>query len=188
MNNETQQLLLRRWARSKLSIYPLDAQLAEDIEAALARPQRAPDSVSGCTRSHPHEDMSEVCKLKTQVAKLTNQLAILQAKPQQEPVWYTNTLDAECDTPKVISYAEKHGGAIEAVDCKIPLYASPPTREPLSKEEIDTVAYKAIRNGQLSWVGFKKDEWGVYCLPVLSDCHYQLIRVSEAAHGIGVKP
>ncbi|CAB4152356.1 hypothetical protein UFOVP607_10 [uncultured Caudovirales phage] len=102
------------------------------------------------------------------------------AKPVQEPVGYV-TLDGEFVATSAT--IKKHGS-----DCGKRLYTSPPTREPLSEEEIDNVVYKAIRNGQLSWVGFKQDERGVYCLPVLSGCHYQLFRVSEAAHGIGVKP
>ncbi len=35
-----------------------------------------------CARSHPHEDMNELCELKTEIARLNNKLA--QAK--QEPV------------------------------------------------------------------------------------------------------
>lgn len=28
-----------------------------------------------CTRSHPHENMDEICELRTEIARLTNQLA-----------------------------------------------------------------------------------------------------------------
>jgi hypothetical protein len=42
MNNEIRQLLERCLARAKLSIYPLDAKLAKDIEAALVKPVQEP--------------------------------------------------------------------------------------------------------------------------------------------------
>ncbi len=32
----------------------------------------------GCTRSHPHENMSPICELKTELARANNQLAIAQ--------------------------------------------------------------------------------------------------------------
>jgi hypothetical protein len=28
-----------------------------------------------CTRSHPHENMDEMCELRTEIARLTNELA-----------------------------------------------------------------------------------------------------------------
>lgn len=36
-----------------------------------------------CTRSHPHENMDEICELRTEIARLTNQLA--QPKQSEPP-------------------------------------------------------------------------------------------------------
>ena len=36
-----------------------------------------------CTRSHPHEEMSKECELRTEIARLTNELARLKAQPKE---------------------------------------------------------------------------------------------------------
>lgn len=48
------------------------------LEQALAEKDREIAALKGgleCTRSHPHEEMSETCVLKTELARLTNTLA-----------------------------------------------------------------------------------------------------------------
>ncbi len=42
-----------------------------------------------CTRSHPHENMDELCELRTEIARLTNQLT--EQKREQEPVAWKET-------------------------------------------------------------------------------------------------
>lgn len=37
-----------------------------------------------CTRSHPHENMSPLCVLRTEIARLQNELAISPASEQEE--------------------------------------------------------------------------------------------------------
>lgn len=38
-------------------------------------------AASGCTRSHPHENMDAMCELRTEIARLTNENARLKAQP-----------------------------------------------------------------------------------------------------------
>lgn len=47
------------------------AQLAGWLEELAATRKQ----LSGCTRSHPHENMSPMCELRTEIARLNNQLA-----------------------------------------------------------------------------------------------------------------
>lgn len=44
----------------------------EELRAELAATRK---QLSGCTRSHPHENMSPMCELRTEIARLNNQLA-----------------------------------------------------------------------------------------------------------------
>jgi len=51
----------------------------------------------------------------------------------------------------------------------------------LSKKEMQDAVNAAVRNGDLSWVGFSIDLNGFYTIPVLSDCHFQLAQAIQAA-------
>lgn len=42
---------------------------------------------TACTRSHPHEAMAQDCELRTEIARLTNELARLRAAPVQEAAY-----------------------------------------------------------------------------------------------------
>lgn len=59
---------------------------------------------------------------------------------------------------------------------------------PLTDEQIEAAIASAVRNGSLSWLGFKKDDAGKYTLPVLSKSDFQAARAIEAAHGITGTP
>jgi len=53
---------------------------------------KQPAQQQGCTRSHPHENMGAMCKLRTEIARLTNENARLKAAQQQEPMaWAQRT-------------------------------------------------------------------------------------------------
>lgn len=53
--------------------------------------------------------------------------------------------------------------------------------KPLTDEQIKAAIDGAVKSGQLSWMGYEKDEVGQYTVPVLSPSHYQLARAIEAA-------
>ena len=66
--------------------------------------------------------------------------------------------------------------------------AQPAPQVPMTEDEIQDAVTKAVRAGQLSWLGFKKDADGKFTIPLLSLSDYRLIRVAEAHYGIGIKP
>lgn len=49
----------------------------------------------------------------------------------------------------------------------------------LTDADIDRIVSAAVKKGDLSWLGYRKDEDGVYTVPVLSPGHYQLCRAIE---------
>lgn len=51
----------------------------------------------------------------------------------------------------------------------------------LTDEEIRTIATDTYKAGELSWLGFDLDEQGKYTIPILSICHYQLVRAALKA-------
>ncbi len=51
-----------------------------------------------CTRSHPHENMDEMCELRTEIARLTNELA--QVKQ------YNTELDEICQDLQERTYTQ----------------------------------------------------------------------------------
>lgn len=57
-------------------------------------------------------------------------------------------------------------------------------RKPLTDEQIEGAIRSAVKSGDLSWLGFKKDESGAFTLPSLSPSDYQAARAIERAHGI----
>lgn len=54
--------------------WPADAKVTWDAMLATL-----PTPPADCTRSHPHEDMSDYCLLRTEIARLTNENARLKA-------------------------------------------------------------------------------------------------------------
>lgn len=58
--------------------------------------------------------------------------------------------------------------------------SSPADRQPLTDEQIAQSAHEAYLRGELSWLGFNKDELGFYSVPSLSLCHYQMCRAAIA--------
>lgn len=66
-----------------------------DIEYILAQPQ-------DCTRSHPHEEMSKECELRTEIAKLRNRLA------QRERVLFPTMLRRMWSGGDVQEWLDKH--------------------------------------------------------------------------------
>jgi len=53
--------------------------------------------------------------------------------------------------------------------------------EAMVDAEIEATITKAVREGRLSWLGFKKDDQGAYTIPVLSPSDYQAARAVIAA-------
>lgn len=51
----------------------------ERVLALLSAPS-APVQAQGCTRSHPHENMTPMCELRTEIARLNHAAAIAQAQ------------------------------------------------------------------------------------------------------------
>jgi len=90
-----------------------------------------------CARSHPHEDMNELCELKTEIARLNNKLA--QAK--QEPVAWVG-INEKWGMAKMVASEYKKDGYK-------PVYLDPPQREwqGLTDDEIDAI-------GRNEWVGW----------------------------------
>jgi hypothetical protein len=62
--------------------------------------------------------------------------------------------------------------------------AQPEQRKPLTDEQIQEVMTKAVQAKKVSWMGYEKDEFGRYTIPVLSPHHFQIFRIAEAAHNI----
>jgi hypothetical protein len=87
MNNEIRQLLERCLARAKLSIYPLDAKLAEDIEAALAKPVQDPTTRPCRNCGGTGERYTGIAEAPVSICKPclgTGEIAL--AAPVQEPI------------------------------------------------------------------------------------------------------
>jgi ubiquinone biosynthesis protein UbiJ len=51
----------------------------EQLDQAIAKAEKQPKH-NNCSRSHPHENMDEMCELRTEIARLTNELAQLKEK------------------------------------------------------------------------------------------------------------
>lgn len=87
-----------------------------------------------CARSHPHEDMNELCELKTEIARLNNKLA--QAK--QEPVAWVG-INEKWGMAKMVASEYKKDGYK-------PVYLAPPQRQwvGLTDEEINSIEVSAI--------------------------------------------
>jgi len=96
-------------------------ELLADIRAFLA-PE--PESEPGCTRSHPHEDMSKECELRAEIAKLRNELANTNPSPARKPMTDREIMDlakslgfndiTTMDFAIGFRYAEKHHFGIGA--------------------------------------------------------------------------
>ena len=82
-----------------------------------------------CARSHPHEDMNELCELKTEIARLNNKLA--QAK--QEPVAWVG-INEKWGMAKMVASEYKKDGYK-------PVYLDPPQREWQGLTDEDFVEY-----------------------------------------------
>jgi hypothetical protein len=68
---------------------------------------------------------------------------------------------------------------------------TPPAAQPavpLTDAQIQDTLTKAIKAGELSWLGYQQDENGYFTIPALSQQHYQIARAIEAAHGITAAP
>jgi hypothetical protein len=87
-----------------------------------------------CARSHPHEDMNELCELKTEIARLNNKLA--QAK--QEPVAWVG-INEKWGMAKMVASEYKKDGYK-------PVYLHPPQREwqGLTDEEVQSEVARVL--------------------------------------------
>lgn len=63
---------MERFKREEKLLGP-NEQAAVDFVTAMLN--NKPQPKHECTRSHPHEDMDAMCELRTEIARLTNQLA-----------------------------------------------------------------------------------------------------------------
>lgn len=116
-----------------------DLEMAEKALAAIA--QQAQE----CTRSHPHELMSPMCGLRTEIARLTNENERLKRAQQAQPVhqfrrqlcadWYDGHPDHE-----------DGGGPYET---RI-LYATPPAPQPAPVDEREAEIAE-LRAEVLAW-------------------------------------
>ena len=50
------------------------------------------------------------------------------------------------------------------------------TQAEVTDEQIKEAAVKAVKERNLSWVWFEKDDQDKYTIPILSESHYQLVR------------
>ena len=101
-----------------------------------------------------------------------------QPQGEQEPVAATLAFYEDQREPRLLSWNRLPNGEHW-------LYTHPQPRQPLTDEQIQGAATKAVQARKLSWLGFRKDSQGHYTIPDLSLCHYQLARAIERAHGIG---
>ena len=69
------------------------ARYVDRLESAVRAAIAQPASTLECTRSHPHENMDELCKLRTIIARLENEKAI--AQPVQPAAQAAQPTDAE---------------------------------------------------------------------------------------------
>ena len=148
-----------------------------------------PTAQPDCTRSHPHEEMSKECELRTEIARLTNCLKRANAQaehlerewylrgdeierltaqlkePEQKPVaWIKEGWGPDCG-PYIEFYRDDEMGWRDRKEW-MPLYTTPPKRKPLTDEQIvDT------------WADCPADHDDT--INVLT-----LARAIEAAHGI----
>ena len=109
--------------------------------------------------------------------------ALAQPQPVQEPVADIKISGDDFDLGLTDAFAF---GRLRLPDGHYQLYTSPQAQpaQPLSDEQIQEAVTQAAKDGNLSWLGFKKDGMGMYTVPDLSPAHYQLARAIEQAHGI----
>ena len=64
----------------------------------------------GCHRSHPHENMDDACKLKTEIARLNNQMAFDAAHRCLRPACGPTCTDCNgaIDGPLLFQYAKRY--------------------------------------------------------------------------------
>ena len=148
----------------------------------LAQPEH------GCTRSHPHEEISKECELRTEIARLTNclsrvnaqaehferewylrgdEIERLKAQPEQEPVATVEsvaTVVSESGNQEVtMSWWHE---PVLPVGTK--LYTTPPQRKPLTRGQIREIEVDVSLNPSFDYITPAE----------------QLCRAIEAAHGI----
>lgn len=140
------------WKSSGQSAEPLHTLLTENAahaawqaRAALSQRAEAPE----CTRSHPHENMGAFCKLRTEIARLTNENARLAANQRAEVPPAQQPQQASSDAAKPHNSPEFHRQVMEAVKAgRItfePGWNDPPTQQPrqmvaLTPEQINEMA------------------------------------------------
>ena len=109
---------------------------------------------TACTRSHPHEAMAQDCELRTEIARLTNELARLRAAPapavpQGEPVaaWLKAKIEKHAllaaDCPGSSSVVLK-SALLRFLDSLPPVAATPATAPAVAQGE--TVAWMVYGN------------------------------------------
>jgi hypothetical protein len=142
------------------------------LEEALASEQE-----HDCTRSHPHEEMSKECELRTEIARLTNQLANTKQEQGEPVAWLWKhinrkgeELNAGLSFEKVeptnnTFWMNPNDPRLTATEVQ-PLYTTPQQRKPLTFERV----YKL-------WLArFDTNEY--------DDVFMNFARAIEAAHGI----
>jgi hypothetical protein len=63
-----------------------DAEQRQVIEQQAQKIARLENGL-GCSRSHPHEDMNQICELRTEVARLNNELSQRTNLEGSAPCW-----------------------------------------------------------------------------------------------------
>ena len=154
-----------------MSKITIDRALLEQAIAALVR--------SEVMHGQPNFDIQD---------KLRNALA--QPQPVQEPVAYLDIgsggyldIATNLTDEQLLALPKGRHTLVIAGTFGIDGYTSPQA-QPLSDEQIQEAVTQAAKDGNLSWLGFKKDGMGMYTVPDLSPAHYQLARAIEQAHGI----
>ena len=104
-----------------------------------------------CTRSHPHENMDEMCELRTEIARLTNELA--QVKQ------YNTDLDAICQDLQEMTYTQ----AMRIAELEAKLAEEQSTKCVTSVSEVEPVALMVV-NGEISYKSTYDDQsFGMWC-------------------------
>ena len=154
-------------------------KLGEILKEALNReamdssPNGEAQPEQDCTRSHPHENMSKECELRTEIARLTNELARLEAQPkesEQEPVawrgynWGHSPDDwvyRDFDDPILDGNGNNVGQ---------PLYTTPPQRKEPEQRNVSE------QQEPVACIGYWNQKTGAYYKPdQISAAHQKLI-------------
>lgn len=170
--------LLKRWLIDFGKIHP-SVELMKETQNLLAQPE--PEGVY--QKLLRIEDGIEVEILPSELWQDGYETGKRTMQPKQEPVaWLHEWVDETGETVRSIySHFYEHSNLI-------PLYTSPPTRKPLTNEEIFEIGYKAgFAIDQDESADYESDAYGFLNEDgyVDNEPYFKLVRAIEKAHGIG---